>query len=314
MIIAVIDMGTNTFNILIRETDSNEVLFADKISVRLGDGGINDNIIADAAFERGIKALHELRSICEKWKVEEIYAYATSAVRSAGNGKQFTDTVKAETGINVNVIDGDKEAELIYLGVQQAVEISDGNALIMDIGGGSTEFILTDKEGVIWKKSYLLGASRVMEKFRPSDPIRNEEIETLEAYFENELQDLIEICNEKKVNQLIGSSGSFDTLAAMVAHKFQSPDILEGKTSYTFDIYEYKQIARQMLESDFEQRLRTPGMIPMRADLIVIACVQINFILKRLGIKSMKSSVFALKEGVFETLKNKEQAWQRSLL
>ncbi|MGB0176839.1 MAG: hypothetical protein ACPF9D_06720, partial [Owenweeksia sp.] len=233
---------------------------------------------------------------------------------SASNGQEFIEAVYKETGIRINLIDGDQEAELIHLGVQQALPLSADNALIMDIGGGSTEFIIANDSEVHWKKSYLLGSSRLMQKFRPDDPIKEEEVEELKLYFEGELSDLFDAVKEHPVRYLIGSSGSFDTLAAMAAHRFQSPEVLEGKTTYTFDPYEYRVISRLMLESDFEQRLHTPGMIPMRADLIVLACVQIDFILNRLGIKAMKLSTYALKEGVLATLKNNSHQWQKSSL
>ncbi|HAD98027.1 MAG TPA: phosphatase [Cryomorphaceae bacterium] len=314
MKIAVIDLGTNTFNLLIRELPEGKVLFNDKLSVRLGDGGLNENRISEASFERGIRSLKTHVETCRKWEADEIYAFATSAVRSASNGQDFIKAAWEQTGIRINLIDGDQEAELIHLGVQQALELVPENALIMDIGGGSTEFIIANNQEVHWKRSYLLGSSRLMQKFQPSDPIKPSEADELKEYFEQELEELFEAARKHPVRYLIGSSGSFDTLAAMTAHRFQSPEVLEGQTTYTFDMYEYRVISKLMLESDFEQRLHTPGMIPMRADLIVLACVQIDFILNRLGIRAMKLSTYALKEGVLVTLQNKSHTWQKSSL
>ncbi len=314
MKVAVIDLGTNTFNLLIRDFPDGTIFFNDKISVRLGDGGLNENRIAEASFERGIEALKAHYESCRKWEVNDIYAFATSAVRSATNGQNFIDSAFLETGIRINLIDGEQEAELIHLGVQQALNLTAEKALIMDIGGGSTEFIIADADHLYWKKSYLLGSSRLMQKFRPGDPIQAEEVEELQNYFDQELSDLFQAARQYPVNYLIGSSGSFDTLAAMTAHRFQNPEILEGKTTYTFDTHEYRTISRLMLESNFEQRLHTPGMIPMRADLIVPACLQIDFVLNRLGLKAMKLSTYALKEGVLDTLKNNSHQWQRSSL
>ena len=126
------------------------------------------------------------------------------------------------------------------------------------------------------------------------------------------LQDLVEICKPYHPRILIGSSGSFDTLAQMCILRFQSSGLTETDTTYMFDLYEYMQIAQHMIRSDFEERLNTPGMIPMRADMIVVACLQINFIIKRLGIKSLQLSTYALKEGVITSLTENEHTWQKS--
>ncbi len=314
MKLAVIDLGTNTFNLLIRDEAEKITLYNDKISVRLGDGGLNDDHIAEGPFQRGIEAINAHLVTCRQWGVQEIYTFATSAVRTASNGSDFIDAVYLNTGIRINLIDGDQEADLIHLGVQQAVPLNMDKALIMDIGGGSTEFIIADSTQVYWKKSYLLGSSRLMQKFRPSDPIKAEEMEELKNYFEEQLEDLFSAAKQFSPRYLIGSSGSFDTLAAMTALRFQNANVLEGLTSYTFDLYEYTTISKLMRESDFEQRLNTPGMIPMRADLMVVACVLIDFILVRLGIKAMKTSNYALKEGVLASLQNHSLSWQKSLL
>jgi len=314
MRIAIIDLGTNTFNLLIRESQSNEVIFNTKIPVKLGEGGIDNKMIAPAAFERGLSALAEHASSIKKFKVDKTYAFATSAIRSTANGPEFVKQAQEKANITINVIDGQKEAELIYYGVQKALNMGSETSLIMDIGGGSTEFILANQDEIFWKESYLMGSSRLMEKFKPFDPISNEQIEEIENYLEETLSSLFEACRQKKPLWLIGSSGSFDTLASMASWRFANRDLPEEYTSYTFDFYEYMTVARHMLQSDFEERLETPGMIPMRADMINMACIQINLILKRLGIKAMKLSTYALKEGVYFQITQNQSTWQESLL
>lgn len=313
MRIAVIDIGTNTFNLLIRDTASQELLFSTKISVKLGKGGINSNVITSAAFDRGINALIEHKATIQKWNVDKTYAFATSAVRTAQNGKQFVQTALEKTDIKVNIIDGNQEAELIYLGVKQNVNLKEQNSLIVDIGGGSTEFIIANKRNLIWKKSYRLGSSRLMEKFIPSDPISLKEIKEIQNYFDQELQDLFTAVQQNPVKELIGSSGSFNTLADMIIARFQTKDSPITKTNYQYNIDQYKAISDLMLTSNYEKRLNTPGMISMRADIMGMACILINHILKRVEIKEMRLSTYALKEGVFTTL-NSGSTWQESLL
>lgn len=311
---AIIDLGTNTFNLLIRDTETRQVYSNTKIAVKLGEGGLNKNEIAPAAFERGISALREHKKTIAEFGAEQTYAFATSAIRSASNGSTFVYEALKQCDISVNVIDGQKEAELIYLGVKQALDFPEGTSLIMDIGGGSTEYILADADKVHWMQSFDLGASRLLEKFTPSDPITLNEIMAIESYLESALSPLWAACSNHSKITLIGSSGSFDTMAAMVQEAFPNAGYDPLATNYTFDLSQFEAISYKMIESTLEQRLATPGMIPMRADMIVMACIQINLVLQNLGIKTLKLSTYALKEGVFLTLNETENPWQKSLL
>ncbi|RYF90802.1 MAG: exopolyphosphatase, partial [Chitinophagaceae bacterium] len=155
---AAIDIGTNTFHLIIADgtTDGFTVIHKENLPVKLGEGSINQGFINDAAMARAMAAFSHFREQLDKFKVKNVRAVATSAVRSAINGQDFVEAVKDATGIDIEVIDGDEEAELIYEGVKLSGAIT-GKSLIMDIGGGSTEFILCDEENLIWKKSYNIG-------------------------------------------------------------------------------------------------------------------------------------------------------------
>src|ERR1035437_880171 len=172
MKIAIIDLGTNTFNIFIAEILPDKTfqkLYKSKISVKLGEGGINKNHIEEKPFTRGIRALKKHKRTIERLGAEKILAFATAAIRGATNGKDFILAAKKMTGIDVHIISGEREAELIYYGVRSAVKMNHMPSLIMDIGGGSTEFIIANKNEIFWKQSFLLGVARLIEKFKPSD-------------------------------------------------------------------------------------------------------------------------------------------------
>ena len=220
----------------------------------------------------------------------------------------------SELGLKINVIDGSTEADLIYQGVKQGIEFKDVPSLIMDIGGGSTEFVLIRDKKPVWSNSFPLGSSVMLTRFRPSDPIRPEEIEAVDDYLDEMLQDLKEACGNELPRVLIGSSGSFDTLAQMCVENYRTSSLHPEDTNYTFSMHEYMQISELMLKSTFEERLHTPGMIPMRADMIVMACIEINFIIKRFGIRLLQQCNFALKEGLFYSLEKDAEQWQKSSL
>lgn len=307
MLIAVIDCGTNTFHLLIAETKANgnfKILLRKNIPVKLGEGGITQRIISETPFKRGMDTLKSFSEMISHHNVEKTFAYATAAVRNAVNGIDFINKAKEETGIEVELIDGQKEAELIYYGVRQAVRMTEEKVLIMDIGGGSVEFIIANNKKIFWKHSFEIGAALLLAKFKPSDPISEIEIEEIKNYLDNELKILFsQIRNHQSgIRNLIGSSGSFDTFAEMVVYCFHTPGILKKITEYDFRMDEYKAIHMQLLKSTTRERKKMEGLVAMRVDMIVIASILLTFVLEKTGIRRMKLSAYALKEGVLYKL------------
>ena len=236
--------------------------------------------------------------------MEKNFAFATSAIRTASNGKEFLAKAKQETGIDITMISGDKEAELIYYGVRNALALTDETSLIIDIGGGSTEFIIANKNKIIWKQSFLLGAARLLEKFNPSDIITEVEHKAIFNYLSEELKPLFEAVEQYPIIELIGSSGSFDSLAEMIAHELYTPEILKNKTEYNFDLNDFKSTYEMIIKSNKKERLRMKGLIEMRVDMIVISSIIVQFILYSFKINKMRLSTFALKEGVLNEIMN----------
>lgn len=301
MRIAIIDLGTNTFNILIVETENSNTykqIFQTKIAVKLGEGGINKGFIAPIPFQRGIDALVQYKLVLDDYGVEKVFAFATSAIRSASNGIEFVSIAKQKANIDIQVISGDKEAELIYYGVRSAVKMTNDTSLIIDIGGGSTEFIIANKEQIFWKQSFLLGAARLLERFNPSDPITDQEIEDVKGYLKQELQPLFEAVKKYPITELIGSSGSFDSLAEMIAHRFYTPEILKNITEYEFQMDDCSAIYDIIIKSTKAERTAMKGLVQMRVDMMVISSILVHFVVAEFEIEKMRLSTYSLKEGV----------------
>src|SRR6185436_2240370 len=278
MRIAVIDCGTNTFHLLIVETQAEgkfKTSLRENIPVKLGEAGITNKIISEIPFQRGINTLKNFSDILQKSKPDKVYAYATAAIRNAENGNDFIQTAKEKTGIEIQLIDGQREAELIYSGVRQAVKLTDEKVLIMDIGGGSVEFIIANNNEISWKQSFETGAAVLLEKFKPSDPVKPAEIDEIKKYFAIELQPLfIHLQSENyKIQTLIGSSGSFETFADLISWHFPSPRVTEKQTEYDIRWEEFMTIHEQLIHSTTEERLSMKGMVEMRVDMIVIASI-----------------------------------------
>lgn len=293
--VAAIDLGTNTFHLIIAEVEDNtikQVLLAEQKHVKLGEGGINKGLITEEAFARGIAALIEFNDIIFAHNVQHIAAVGTAALRTAKNGSEFIRQVKEKTGIQIEIIEGDREASLIYAGVKQAVFITE-NSLIMDIGGGSVEFILADAAGVLWKRSYPIGAAKLMATFHHSDPISQIEIREIHSHLDNLLSDLRINVQSFKPRRLIGSAGAFETFQAL-----SSKDTRLNKTSYQFDMEDLTATLNKIIASDHKQREQDNKIIPVRVDMIVVASILTQYIIETLNIKSVEVSSYALKEGL----------------
>ena len=298
--LGVIDLGTNTFNLLIVESHSQNLfnkIASHRIPVMLGEGTISSNLISDKAFERGIGAMKDFSRILLENKVTNVRALATSALRTSKNSGEFVSRVLKDFGIKIEVISGDKEAELIFIGNNAAAKLNENYSLIMDIGGGSTEFIIANHKGIKWKKSYLLGAARLLAKFKPEDPITIDTIQLMESYFEHELGEFFKESSKINLYELIGSSGAFDSFVEMIDVEFSSMSFSEGNPVYKYNIEQYYHLAERILKSTLPERLQMKGLIPMRAEMIVISVLITNYILKRTGVTHLRSTTWSLKEG-----------------
>jgi exopolyphosphatase/guanosine-5'-triphosphate,3'-diphosphate pyrophosphatase len=301
--IAIIDMGTNTFHLLIAEEEGKgfNIILRDRLAVKIGMGGINDGIITEAAIHRALVAMQSFKNTLDQHLVNKVYAFGTSAMRNAKNNHEVTQKIKSVTGIDINIISGDEEAQYIYLGVKAALDMGTETNLIVDIGGGSIEFIIANQEKVFWKRSFEIGAQRLLEKYQKHDPIINPEIIALNALFDRELTPLFAEIERYKPAVMVGSSGTFDTLSDIFCikhdiHKsfeeIETPLTLEG----------FYEIYKDLITRNRASRMLIPGMIEMRVDMIVVACCLVRYLLEKYEFNRIRVSTYSLKEGVLSYL------------
>ena len=167
----------------------------------------------------------------------------------------------------------------------------------MDIGGGSIEFLIANQNTVFWKQSFEIGGQRLVDKFHRNDPIKSEEIEELEQYLNTQLAELWEQTSIHDPGCLVGSSGTFDTLSEIYQFK-NGAQINKEATEFPFDFQYLEGISQEIINKSKDERLRIPGMIELRVDMIVVAVILIRYILKTTRIKDIRVSAYALKEGV----------------
>ena len=300
MRIAAFDLGTNTFNLLVADATDNsyQEVYRDKKAVKLGHAGITRKVITEEAIERGIQAIRECMNAIEPLKVDKILAVATSAIRSAENGLAFTKRLHKEFNLEVHIIGGDEEAELIYHGIRRAVPLTVKNVLMLDIGGGSNEFIIANNSVISWKQSFPLGIARLIELFKPSNPMTPDEVYNVTNYLEAELKPLKEAISTFSFSCLVGSSGSFDTLANMCSIKNNNGAHNYSKTYFEFNKKDIVELCDRLINSSLEEREKMQGMDMMRIEMIPLAAVFIKYVLELINVDEIYQSSYAIKEGI----------------
>ena len=306
--IAALDLGTNSFHVVIVDIyDDSSFRTVDKLKEMIGlaEKGMK-NQLSDDAMERGIAALKKIKMLCDSQGVERILAFATSAIREARNGGEFLQRMIDEVQIKAHAISGKREAELIGLAVKHAVSFGDQTVLTVDIGGGSVEFILGSKEDVFYSASKKLGVARMAAQFVNNDPISEKEIKQLRDYFEKELHDLFAAVQKHPVNMIVGSSGTMENIAAMIAHR-QSNAVSVTLNEFTYSDKEYADFYEHIISMNRNERLKQSGLEEKRVDIITPGMVLLELLIDELNIEQVKISESALREGIILDFIKKEK-------
>jgi exopolyphosphatase / guanosine-5'-triphosphate,3'-diphosphate pyrophosphatase len=295
--VAVIDLGTNTSNLVIADLSGRkiQILCQSKEYVRLGDQRISENVISDEAIARALAAVDRQIRTAKEWKAHNVRIIATSAVRHAKNKEFFSAAIYEHTGIEPEIIDGDREATLIYYGVKLALGSLERPSAILDIGGGSNEIIVCENGTVNWKGSFPAGMSRVINSFSLSDPITEEEIIRLEAWFTELHSEAMQSCRTFGVDTLIGCSGAFNTLADLIEEVNPEERFRSIKE---ITVPEFYRIYRHIVASTHEDRKFMKGIDPVRTDLIVPALILTRIFIESIPVSRILQTGYALREGV----------------
>lgn len=297
--IAAIDLGTNSFHAVIVDifSDGSFRRVDDlKEMVQLAKGGLGKRL-ADAAFKRGIEALRKIKVLCDSHGAERILAYATSAIREAENGGEFIQKSIDELGIKINAIPGSMEAELIGYAVQHGIKLSEDPVLVVDIGGGSVEFILANHTEFFFLTSRKIGVSRMTDIFKPSDPISKEDILKLEEHYQEELKGVEVALDQNPTKTIIGSSGTMQNIAAMIANrKGLSTSVTLNELEFTAE--DFSKFYADFIKLDHKKRLKVSGLDTKRVDFINTGVVLTNLLISKFGIEKVKISIQALREGI----------------
>ena len=305
-VIAAIDVGTNSFHLVVASVDADghfEVLTREREPVRLGSGPEDMKRLAPDAMDRGISVLGRMRRIAIHAGATSITAVATSAVREADNRTEFTERARAEAEVDIEVVSGVEEARLIHLGVLGAVPLLDKRHLVIDIGGGSTEFIIGDGAEPLLLRSLKLGAIRLTDRFFPEGRARKRSVRECRGYIDSFLGHLPAEIARLGFETAVGSSGTITALARMCAARRGDRDSRTGRLSFTAK--ELRKLTEDLVAVKAPgDRLAIEGLEERRADIIVGGALLLEQAFRLLGIKRMEVSDFALREGIlFEQIR-----------
>lgn len=294
--LCVTDLGTNSFHSIVLNSRHLSVEVVDRLKqpVALGSDGLSKGFLSAEAIDRAVDAMIEVRDLGQKHGVDGHLAIATSAVRESSNSDELLRRVKEATGIEIDIISGTEEAYLIYKGVTGSLHLPEP-AVLVDIGGGSTEITLASSRQIIDSASYKLGAARLTEQFVTTDPISVVELVALYDHINCELGDVVADIARRRIHTMVGSSGTIENLARMAMG--MPIDVIVDK-EFGISAYQVEAVARELVYSASEQREKMKYLSSRRVDQIVAGAALVAFLIEKTGVEYLRISPFALREGV----------------
>lgn len=300
-VFAAIDIGTNSIRLAVvrvEEAQRLTTLSLQREVVRLGEGEYETNRMTPAAIERGVLVCVKFAEMARGFGANEIIAFATSAVREAENRDEFIERVWREAGIEVRVISGVEEARLIWLGVSTGIELGDRRAVLIDIGGGSTEVIVGTTSGYSVLDSMKLGAIRLSNRFlKDEGPVNAETFARMRTHVMVTANPVIARVKKTGFDLAVGSAGTITTLADIVARRAGDPPVNSAR-NYTFRLADLRDAIQMLCRMTVEERRRVPGMDANRADIILGGAAIVLTFMEAIGAEKMTLSERGLRDGI----------------
>jgi exopolyphosphatase/guanosine-5'-triphosphate,3'-diphosphate pyrophosphatase len=294
-----IDIGTLTCRLLIADLVPGHPLKglrSERRILRLGEGVDQTKRLSSAAMDRVIQCLRDWRNLIDDAQVEAVAVVATSAVRDASNREEFLQRVKQEAGLDVEVITGDEEARRTLLGIRSGLPAGVTDILALDIGGGSTEFILDQSGQKPIIRSIDIGVVRLCERLLRHDPPSEEEVRHAREWVSQETKAAIADMGDYRQATFLGTAGTITSLAAM-AQKLRTYEPARIH-NYTLRLDNIRELEHTLLSRSRAERIGLPGLEKNREEVIAAGAIIIRTIMETMGQKSVFVSDLGLREGV----------------
>ena len=300
MKLAAIDIGTNSIHMIVVEAtgkSSFKILEREKEMAKLGAGVFASNHISDRSFEIGLKTIDRYVQLADRLGVDEIITAATSAIREAHNGEDFLNKVVTQTGLSPRIISGQEEARLIFLAVRNSIALEEDKALVFDIGGGSTEAVIGDRNTIFFKDSLPLGVLRLLDMFEDKGAVGAEGQGVLEAHIRFIADRAIEQIREIGFKRVIGTSGTIRTMGE-AAHIAAGGKPLQSVNAEVVGLKDISELTQKLLEMKLENRALVEGVSKKRADAIHLGGVLLTQLLEMAGVEEITLCDASLREGM----------------
>ncbi len=311
-VLAGIDIGTLTCRLLVGRVSADEQLeelHGERRILRLGEGVDREGSLQDSAMSRVLDTLREWRRVIQDFKPEAVSVVATSAVRDAANRDAFLDQIRRGTGFEVEVLTGDEEARRTLLGIRSGLPRGVSDVLGLDIGGGSTEFILDRKGSQPVVLSLELGVVRLTERLLRNDPPTREELEAARTFIRTQLEKARTVVGDVHGTSLVGAAGTITTLAAMDLRL----EIYDKARihNYRLTLDAVRTLEDSLLSRTSAERRAIPGLEPDREDLIVGGTLILLGVMNGFGFRDCLVSDLGLREGLLIHLARRHRAVPR---
>lgn len=297
---AIIDLGTNTFHLLIAERGDSRTLalqHRQQVPVKLMDEGFQQGQIGPEAYERGLQAIRDFKQQVDLYQAQVVRILGTSALRSADNAPAFLQQVESVLDCPVSLIDGNQEAGYIYEGVKEAVGLGDEQALILDIGGGSVEFIIANQHALTWKTSLEIGAARLIGQFPHDYPMTEAQKGAIRTYLAEQLAYVLPIMQAYQPVSLVGASGFFETFVNLDRGMVPASGSDGMPLQYELSPDRFQELEEKVLASSTGDLYEMPGMEGFRVPMMGVSTLLVRYLLNQLHLRSIYYANYAMKEG-----------------
>ncbi|MGE5629549.1 MAG: hypothetical protein ACM3TR_00455 [Caulobacteraceae bacterium] len=287
---AAIDIGTNSMRLMLCEVNGSAIVKKEKelIITRIGKNVSKTSAISVRSMERNIEALKYFKNRADKYGAEKIVAIATSAVRDASNKEEFVKSAKSESGIDVMVIEGKEEAELGIKGVMSEIDNHEVNVLVIDVGGGSTELVLGNKDGIEYSTSINVGTVRLTEQFIKGNPISDSDIKDIKSRLMEQFSEPLQYLSSKRIDSVVAIGGTATTIGAIFRGlSIYNPDIVHNtdvNLSFVTETF------NRLKDMTVKQRYEVKGLQKERADVVPAGMLILQHLLEGLKKEKVKIS------------------------
>ncbi|MFD2203067.1 Ppx/GppA phosphatase family protein [Shivajiella indica] len=300
MNLTAIDIGTNSIHMIIVKATSQqnfEVLVQEKEMVKLGVGVFANKILSKTAYHKGLETISRYVQLADQYGTEHIITAATSATREAKNGREFLDNLIHEVGISPQLISGNEEARLIFLAVRRAIDLQNEKVLVLDIGGGSTEAVIGNKDAVLFKTSMKLGVLRLLDRVGSQEPLNQEQRNELKNHVREIASSVLENAKRVGFDRVVGTSGTIRALGEATL-LLMGRELGNTVNAEVIKVKDLEKVVDKLMSLAPDRRTEVKGISENRVDAIHLGGLLLVELLKLAEVKEITLSDASLREGL----------------